>query len=387
MAAGQPILQFGTSRFLQAHVDLFVSEALARGDALGGITVVQTTDDPRSAARVAALASGHGHEVRIRGLANGREVDERRHCRSVRAALRTATDWPAVRREFTGDALQVVVSNTGDAGWRLDADDGAEALAPDAAAPRAFPAKLLVALHDRWQARPGSALTLLPCELVARNGDRLRDIVVELAAQWRLQDAFLAWLRERPVWANSLVDRIVPEALDPVGAIAEPYALWAIERQPGLALPCRHADIVLTDDLGAFERLKLWLLNLGHTTLAELWLRDGQPPGRTVLEAMRDEATRAVLERVWSDEVLPVFDALGEGQAARAYLATLRERLLNPWLAHRLADIAANHEQKKERRLAPVVAAAQRCAPALPQPWLRGALAPAAGTDAKESSR
>jgi tagaturonate reductase len=27
-----PILQFGTSRFLQAHVDLFVSQALERGD-------------------------------------------------------------------------------------------------------------------------------------------------------------------------------------------------------------------------------------------------------------------------------------------------------------------------------------------------------------------
>jgi tagaturonate reductase len=384
MATGQPILQFGTSRFLQAHVDLLVSEAMADGAALGGITVVQTTDDPRSTARVAALATGRGHEVRIRGLAQGQAVDERRHCSSVRAALRTSTDWAAVRREFVGDALQVVVSNTGDAGWRLDDADNAQALAAGASPPRAFPAKLLVALHDRWRAHPGAALTLLPCELVARNGHRLRDIVVDLAQGWRLDEAFQAWLRERPVWANSLVDRIVPEALDPVGAVAEPYVLWAIERQPGLVSPCRHAAIVLTDDLGPFERLKLWLLNLGHTALAELWLRDGQPQGRTVVEAMRDEATRLALERVWADEVLPVFEALGEGDQARAYLGTLRERLLNPWLAHRLADIATNHEQKKVRRLAPVVAAAQRCAPALTQPWLRGALASAASPDAKE---
>jgi len=385
MALGQPILQFGTSRFLQAHVDLLVSEAMTRGDALGGITVVQTTDDARSTARVAALATGRGHPVRIRGLANGREVDEQRHCHAVRAALRTATDWPAVRREFRGDRLQVVVSNTGDAGWQLDDTDGPQALAMDAAAPRAFPAKLLVALHDRCQARPEAALTLLPCELVARNGERLRDLVVGLAGRWGLDDAFQSWLRERPVWANSLVDRIVPEPIEPVGAVAEPYALWAIERQPGLVLPCRHADIVLADDLGPFERLKLWLLNLGHTALAELWLRDGQPHGRTVLDAMRDEPTRLALERLWAEEVLPVFDALGEGRQARAYLNRLRERLLNPWLAHRLADIAANHTLKKERRLAPVVAAAQRCAPALAQPWLRGALAPTGSLDAKES--
>ena len=384
MATGHRILQFGTSRFLQAHVDLFVSEAMAQGAALGGITVVQTTDAPRSAARVAALAAGHGHAVRVRGLAQGRVVDELRHCHSVRTALRTATDWPAVRREFAGDALQVVVSNTGDAGWHLHAADNAQALAPGAPAPRAFPAKLLVALHDRWQAHPAAALTLLPCELVARNGDRLRDIVVGLAQGWQLDERFQAWLRERPVWANSLVDRIVPEAIEPVGAIAEPYALWAIERQPGLVLPCRHADIVLTDDLGPFERLKLWLLNLGHTALAELWLRDGQPPGRTVLEAMRDAQTRLALERLWADEVLPVFDALGEGDAARTYLGSLRERLLNPSLAHRLSDIATHHEQKKVRRLAPVVAAAQRCAPELAQPWLRRALAATASPDAKE---
>ena len=38
-----PIIQFGTSRFLQAHVDLFVSEALAAGEAIGRIVAVQTT--------------------------------------------------------------------------------------------------------------------------------------------------------------------------------------------------------------------------------------------------------------------------------------------------------------------------------------------------------
>jgi tagaturonate reductase len=102
---------------------------------------------------------------------------------------------------------------------------------------------------------------------------------------------------------------------------------------------------------------------------------------------MRNDVTRGALERLWADEVLPVFDALGDGDAARAYLDALRERLLNPWLAHPLADIAANHEQKKVRRLAPVVAAAQRCAPALAQPWLREALGPMAGLDAKESTR
>jgi len=372
---GHPILQFGTSRFLQAHVDLFVSEALATGDALGGITVVQTTDSEQGAARVAALARGTGYEVRIRGLRDGRPVDERVQCTAVRAALRTATQWPRVRREFVEGGVRVVVSNTGDTGWLPDDGDGPALLARDAAAPRGFPAKLLVLLHGRWQARPIEPLTLLPCELVARNGDALCELVVGLARAWALPGAFQEWLRAHPVWGNSLVDRIVPEALAPAGAVAEPYALWAIERRPHLVAPCRHADITLTDDLGRHERLKLWLLNLGHSVLAELWLRDGRPAGRSVLQAMQAAESRAALEGVWADEVLPLFDALGEGEAARAYLETLRERLLNPWLAHRLADIATNHPAKMARRFAPVVALARERAPGLAQPWLRGALA------------
>ena len=46
-----PILQFGTSRFLQAHADLFVSEAAQAKQALGNITIVQTTNSAQGAAR------------------------------------------------------------------------------------------------------------------------------------------------------------------------------------------------------------------------------------------------------------------------------------------------------------------------------------------------
>ena len=375
MTLGHPILQFGTSRFLQAHVDLFVSQALDAGQALGGITVVQTTGSAQGAARVAALAQGRGYPVRLQGLRHGRPVDELCDCRSVRAALSTATHWQQVRREMTGGAVRVIVSNTGDAGWQLADADAAPLVAHGAATPQAFPAKLLVLLHDRWQAQPETALTLLPCELVSRNGDRLRELVAGLARAWQLPPAFEDWLRGHLVWGNSLVDRIVSAPLEPAGAIAEPYALWAIERTAGLVLPCTHPAIVETDELARFERLKLWLLNLAHTVLAELWLRERAPADRTVLEAMHTAAWRSTLEGVWIDEVLPVFDALGQADAARAYLDEVRDRLLNPFLAHRLADIAGNHEQKKARRLAPVVAAAREHAPALAQPWLIGALA------------
>lgn len=374
MSDGHPILQFGTSRFLQAHVDLFVSEAAERGQALGGITVVQSTGNPASTMRTQALARAEGFEVIVRGLVDGRPVQTRKTCRSVREAFHAAADWPAVRERMRGP-VQVIVSNTGDGGWALAAGDGAALLCDGAAAPASFPAKLLVLLHDRWQAQPHADLTLLPCELVSRNGDALRNLVVALARDWHCAPAFVDWLQARPVWGNSLVDRIVSEALEPVGAVAEPYALWAVQAQPRLQLPCRHPAIVLTDDLNRHERLKLFLLNLGHTLLAESWRAGRLPADMTVLQAMDNAALRDPLEAAWQQEVLPVFDALGQGDEARTYLVGLRERLLNPFLAHRLADIAQNHALKKARRLQPVVDLARQHAPGLHQPLVQAALA------------
>ncbi|NRF71153.1 mannitol dehydrogenase family protein [Aquincola sp. S2] len=374
MSPEPPILQFGTGRFLQAHVDLFVSQASERGEALGGITVVQSSGQPAAVARMQALARAEGYPVIVRGLAGGAPLERHETGHAVREALDARVHWHAVRERMRGP-VRVLVSNTADQGWQLEAADGPHLLPDAAPAPAAFPAKLLVLLHDRWHARPDAELTLLPCELVSRNGNQLRAIVVTLAREWGCAPAFIDWLQRQPVWANSLVDRIVSQALEPVGAVAEPYALWAIEQQPRLVLPCRHPAIVLTDDLDRFERRKLFLLNLGHTLLADAWMKQAHPADMTVLQAMQTPALRDALEAAWREEVLPVLDALGDGPGARAYLVELRDRLLNPFLAHRLADIAQNHAQKKARRIEPCIALARTRVPALAQPRLRAAMA------------
>ncbi|MEO8805221.1 MAG: mannitol dehydrogenase family protein [Burkholderiaceae bacterium] len=373
-----PILQFGTSRFLQAHVDLFVSQAMERGAALGGITVVQTTNSSESAARVAAFNTGDGYAVRVRGRLNGTTIDTTLTCHAVHGALQADADWARVRALAAGE-VQVIVSNTGDRGYAPDDRDSPASLVDGADAPHGFPAKLVVLLHDRWRCGSVAPLSIYPCELISRNGDTLRDLVVALATGWDLPAPFITYLRSHCVWANSLVDRIVSEPLQPAGAVAEPYALWAVERQAGLVLPCTHEAIVLTDDLPSFERRKLFLLNLGHSVLAERWLLDRRRPDETVLEAMNDASMRETLELVWADEVLPVFNALGQGNEALAYLVELRERLLNPFLGHRLSDIAKDHALKKQRRFAPVLALAGELGLSLEQPWLRAAVVGASG--------
>ncbi|WP_377296847.1 mannitol dehydrogenase family protein [Rhizobium sp. SGZ-381] len=367
------ILQFGTSRFLLAHADLFVSEALTTGEALGTIAVVQTTSSGESAARIAALSREPHYPVRIRGLTDGTVIDEERSGGAISEALTASTDWRRVRALAL--TVQVIISNTGDRGYDLDPSDDAALLTDIERLPKSFPAKLAVLLAHRFVTNRDVALSIFPCELVPQNGSRLRTLIEQLALEWELPDEFRLWLNETCHFANSLVDRIVAEPIAPVGAVAEPYALWAIEQQEGLVLPCRHPAITLTDDLDRFEMLKLHLLNLGHSVLAEYWLKGERRADETVREAMEDPQMREALETVWAEEVLPVFEADGRGEEARAYLDTVRDRFLNPFLKHRLSDIAGNHAEKKRRRFLPMVTRAVDLGLAIEQPKLKAALA------------
>ena len=248
-----PIIQFGTSRFLQAHVDLFVSDARAAGQDAGPITVVQTTADVARAGRLAAF-DGRPIPIVIRGLENGQPIERTEQTRSIVRGLSAAADWPEVERIFVEEA-RFAVSNTGESGYA----SGEETIG--AGVPRAFPVKLTKLLLARWQ-KTRVPLTLLPCELVTSNGNVLRELCCGIAERSRLPTEFARWLATECVWASSLVDRIVSGALEPAGAVAEPYALWAIERQPRLTVPCIHPAIRLVDDLAVTERLKLFILNL-----------------------------------------------------------------------------------------------------------------------------
>ena len=343
------ILQFGTSRFLQAHVDLFLHEAREAGQDVPSVVIVQTSGSTERAGRLAAFSDPAGFPVVLRGLENGMATERRVAVKSVSRGLSTAGDWAEIVDLFAHEA-DFVVSNTGDSGYAVTPGEASTGLFADAPLV-SFPGKLLQLLHARWQ-RGGRPLTVLPCELVNRNGPALRAIVRDLAATASAPADFLRYLDEEVLFANTLVDRIVSEPLQPAGAVAEPYALWAIERAPGLCLPCTHPSIVLTDDLEPYERLKLHILNLGHSVLADIWQRDGRPEHETVRAILAEPAVNTRLDAIYRDEVLPGFSARGMEDAARAYVATTMDRFRNPYLDHRLADIAGNHALKVERRIA-----------------------------------
>lgn len=361
-----PIFQFGTSRFLQAHVDLFVDEALRDGAAAGPITVVQSSGDAARAGRLKALCAPGGFQVRIRGLHKGEVVDREQTVCSVRHGLSTVTDWTHLVRRFREQA-DYVISNTGDTGFTAQPADRQ----PVFDQTMSFPAKLSLLLRARFEhdARP---LTVLPTELVRQNGQVLKSRILDLCAEG--DGAFAQWLDTRVIWANSLVDRIVSEALEPAGAVAEPYALWAIERAPGLGPPCQHSCIRLVDDLQEVETLKLFILNLGHSYLVHLWQRMPDPP-QTVSGLLSVQPVSAELTDLYNREVLPAFASAGRGVAARAYIDTTLERFLNPFLEHKLSDIAQNHTEKVERRIGGFLAWADTLADRTPRPRLAAIVA------------
>ena len=354
------IIQFGTSRFLQAHVDLFVHEARQAGQDVGPITVVKTTAGAERSGRIRALKQGVPYPVRVRGVAANGIIDETVEVASVDSAFDAQHEWPAVIRAFAREA-EIAVSNVGDRGFERSPLDVAQddfAHAP----PAGFPAKLLALLVARFRDN-GRPLIFLPTELISGNGRRLAGVVSSLAEESGQPDSFRDWLARAVVFADTLVDRIVSESIEPVGAVTEPYALWAI-CNGCFAEPFKHPAVRMVDDIAPFERLKLHILNLGHTVLADIWRKEGGAEDETVRAILEDKAVFGKLVSIYAEEVVPGFALHQMGGEAQRYVETTLERFRNPFLEHRLSDIHQNHAAKITSRVAGFLEWARRRDPA-----------------------
>jgi tagaturonate reductase len=107
-----------------------------------------------------------------------------------------------------------------------------------------------------------------------------------------------------------------------------------------------HPAIQRVDDVTPFALRKIRILNGAHTALVA---RTRGSPVRTVREALDDPATGTWLEALLREEVLPALgDRIVDGPG---FVTRTLERLRNPYLEHRLADIATDHEQKVRLRL------------------------------------
>jgi tagaturonate reductase len=342
----ETILQFGAGNFLRAFADLFVQEANDSGQRVGRIVVVQSTDSHRADS---LNRNGCTYHVVVRGLNEGRTVDEVKTVRSISRALVAATQWDQVLAVASAPELQYVLSNTTEAGYELAPDDSQES-----SPPKSFPAKLTQFLYHRFcKDMPGPVI--VPCELIDENARQLRELVVQLSLRWGLDAAFLNYCRNDCIWLTTLVDRIVTGRPaehpllneDPLLTATEPFAFWAISadaRAPWF----RHPSIQIVPDVTPYSLRKIRVLNGAHSAM----VCKAMPLGlTTVREAVKHPHIGPWLRSLIFEEIVPVIE--DRINSAREFAHQVLERFLNPFIEHKLTSIQLHHETKVRTRLVP----------------------------------
>lgn len=353
------VVQFGEGVFLRGFVDWIFEKLRQSGHWPGGIAVVQ----PIAQGRVAELAQADGlYTLLLRGIAQGEIQSEQTIITNLQAFVDPYADFKAFLKLAELDTLQVVVSNTTEAGI---AYVPACRLSDQPAA--SYPAKLTQFLYQRFQHGQGDpvrGLTILPCELIESNGTRLKEYVLRHAEDWQLTDDFVAWLNQSCRFCNTLVDRIVTgyprleidELQQKAGYqdnffdTAEYFHLWVIEGQADPALPFEKSGlhVIWTDKLSRYRDRKVAILNGAHTMTFAAALLCGQP---TVRQALEDKDLAAYLRQGLFAEIIPVLPM--DRQEAEAYAASVLERFANPFIEHQWTSIALNAVSKFKVRVLP----------------------------------
>ncbi len=259
---------------------------------------------------------------------------------------------------------ETIISNTTEAGIIFD-----ESCKLDDKPASSFPAKVVQLLWQRYMTNgkyAANGFQFLPCELIDKNGDILKETVLKYAELWSLGDDFIKWVHEKNEFYNTLVDRIVPgfpnkdaEEIqarlgytDNYMIAAEVFSSFLIEKKQGQAdvkllfnlLP----EVTITDDISLYKQQKVAILNGAHSALAPLALLHAQ---RYVCDSMKDENFSRFLNNTIKEEVIP-FIQMPEDKA-KIYADNVLRRFANPYIQHAWHDISLNSIAKFKVRNLP----------------------------------
>lgn len=355
------ILQFGTGNFLRAFADWMIDKANKQGLYNGSIVISQVT--PGSSGDRINKQEGM-YTVVLRGIDHGEAVEQSEVISSVSRCINPYADYDALLGLARSADLEVVISNTTEAGISYHAGDK-----PDDRPPVSFPAKVCAFLYERYKTFEGAAdkgLLFLPVELIDNNGAELKRLVLQYASEWGLEAGFIAWVEEANHFCSTLVDRIVPgyprdqvdyfrEKLgyeDNCLVAAEPFNLWVIEGKQEWAdiLPVHKTDahVIWTDNVAPYKKRKVRILNGGHTSSALAAYLAGH---NTVLEMMQDDVFSRYLDKALYEEIIPTLDLPKD--ELMSFAAEVKDRFRNPYIKHQLLDISLNSCSKWGVRVMP----------------------------------
>jgi len=199
------------------------------------------------------------------------------------------------------------------------------------------------------------AFTILSCDNIEHNGDMARKMLLAFA---EAQDVGLAeWIAQEVCFPNSMVDRITPVTtnadietlaqtyglLDAWPVTCEPFIQWVIEDNFSNGRPeFEKVGVQFVPDVGPYEKMKLRLLNAGHSVLGLLGAIHGHP---TINACMEDETFVTYLRAFLDKEATPI---LGEvkGINLEDYKDSLLERFANPNIKDSVSRICSESSAK-----------------------------------------
>ncbi|WP_437372513.1 mannitol dehydrogenase family protein [Maribacter litoralis] len=199
------------------------------------------------------------------------------------------------------------------------------------------------------------AFTVMSCDNIQHNGDVAKEMLLTFAQK---QDAELAAYIEKEVsFPNSMVDRITPvttqadiayleqtyDLKDEWPVTCEPFIQWVIEDDFSNGRPeFEKVGVQFVPDVKPYEKMKLRLLNAGHSVLGILGAIHGHP---TINACMEDEVFVSYLRAFMDNEATPVLDKL-EGIDLTEYKDSLQERFANPNIKDSVSRICSESSAK-----------------------------------------
>lgn len=355
------VMVFGGGNFNRAFGCWMIDLLNEKTDFEGGIILVK----PTPGRDYTALREQDGlYHVVLNGVAGGQLVNETKLVSVIDQIVHPYLDWDQYLATAEEDSLRYIISNTTESGIQFESKDQ-----PSDTPPSSFPAKVSLWLHHRFKhfsGAPDKGCVFLPCELIADNGNSLKDCILRYAELWNLSADFQDWVSAHCVFCNTLVDRIVTgypsDNIDKIQSeigledqmlvVGEPYHSWIIQGPQQLAeeLPFDKIGLAVkwVDQLEDYRAQKVKILNGAHTSMVPIGYLAGKVSVKAAIETTE---IGQFIEGLLQEEVWPTLDFSTE--ELQDFTSKTLDRFRNPFLFHKLLDIALNSISKFKTRLLP----------------------------------
>jgi len=206
--------------------------------------------------------------------------------------------------------------------------------------------------------------TVMSCDNIQHNGEVARKMLLSFAQK---QDAELAaWIATSVRFPNTMVDRITPvtsdenkaylknkhAVIDEWPVVCEPFIQWVIEDKFSNGRPpLEKLGVQFVADVAPYEKMKIRLLNAGHSVLGIPGAIHGHP---TINACMEDTIFAKFMRQFMDQEATPVLDAM-EGIDLEKYKDNLEERFANPNVKDSVSRICAESSAKLPKFLIPTL--------------------------------